>query len=122
MYPTSPVMNTRSRRLPKSAIIACANSSRIAGPRHDSRVRPRQLVERLLVLRVVHRQVVGSDGVLHVPNTVTLDRVGDDDDGSIPTCVTFANARTHVARGQQRGEIMPLGDDDLEAECVELGA
>src|SRR4051812_34517734 len=99
MYPTSPVMNTRSRRLPKSAIIACANSSRIAGPRHDSRVRLGEVVQRLLVLRVVHRQVVGSDGVLHVPNAVTLDRVGDDHDWSFSTCPTFANARTRVARG-----------------------
>ena len=63
-------------RSAKSAIIVRANSSRIAGPRYGSRMRHRQLVESLLVLRVVHRQVVGSHGVLHVPNAVTLDGVG----------------------------------------------
>src|SRR3954462_5542290 len=102
MNPMSPVMNTRSRRSPESAIIACANSSRIAGPRYRSRMRDRQLVESLLVLRVVHRQVVGSHRVLHVPNAVTLDRVGDDDDRS---SLTFANGRIRVARAQQRREV-----------------
>src|SRR5450755_80307 len=117
MYPTSPVTNTRSPRLRKSAIIACANSSRIAGPRQRSRVRNRQLVEGLPVLRIVHRQVVGSHRVLHVANAVTLDRIGNDGERTSPAC---QNTRALVARGQQRGEIMTVDGDNVKTESVEL--
>src|SRR5438874_2467287 len=81
-YPTSAVRNTRSLRFRKSVMSVRANSSRIARPWHGRRVRNRQLVDRLRVLSVVHRQVMGSHGVLHVPDAVTLDGVGDDDDWS----------------------------------------
>src|ERR1022692_1534837 len=119
MYPTSPVTNTRSPRSRKSAIIACANSSRIAGPRQRSRMRDRQLVESLRVLRIVHRQVVGSHRVLHVANAVTFDRVGNDGDRSLLAC---QNTCAVVADGQQRAEIMTVGGDDVEAEGLELRA
>src|SRR5450631_137262 len=117
MYPTSPVTKTRSLRSPKSAIIAWANSSRIAGPRQRSRMRNRQLVESLRVLSIVHRQVVGSHRVLHVTNPVTLDRVGNDGERSSLAC---QSARARVAQREQRGEIMPVDGDDVEAEGVEL--
>src|SRR5450755_503364 len=100
MYPTSAVMNTRSLRFWKSAMIVRTNSSRIASRYYGAGMRKRQLVESLLVLSVVHRQVVGSHGIFHVPNAVTLDGVGNDDNWSAPI---FQSPCAAVTRRQQGG-------------------
>src|SRR3954466_9668363 len=108
-------MNTRSLRRWKSATIVRANSSRIASPRHRSRMRLRQLVQGLAVLRVVHRQVVGGHGVLHVTNAVTLDGVADDGQRS---SLVGQSLRALVAQPEQRREVVSVGGEDVEAESV----
>src|SRR5579863_4784042 len=49
MYPTSAVMNARSLRFPKSALIARTNSSRIVSPGPGRGMRDGEVAESLLV-------------------------------------------------------------------------
>src|SRR5688500_16296374 len=111
-------MNTRSLRFSKSATIACANSVRIPIAVHPSIVRAGQVVESLPVLSIAHRQVVGIHRVVHVPDAVAVDGVGDDRNGN---ATSVESARAFIPRAQERSEIVAVDGNSVKTKGPQLG-
>src|SRR5262245_52182519 len=80
MYPRSAVKKTRSLRRENNATIACANSARIAIAFDGVAVRANQLIDRTLILTVVHWQVMTIHRVLQIAHSMTFDGIGNDCD------------------------------------------